>query len=162
MKISIKPFVSIALLACAFFTAVPSADARRGEKSVGINGGYASYNDGGYAALNFQYSFADHVRIAPEIGYVFRNKGCSAFEASIDMHFPFRLAKGVGIYPLTGLTLNDWNYRDDGHATRLGVDFGAGFDFYLTSYLKLNAQAKYSLMNDTGGWFAGVGIGYVF
>ena len=51
------------------------ANAQRGEKTLGIAGGFATYNDGGFMDIYFQYSFANHVRIAPEIGYVFRNDG---------------------------------------------------------------------------------------
>ena len=50
----------------------------------------------------------------------------------------------------------------DGNAARVGGNFGAGIDFYLTNYLKLNIQGKYSVMNDTSGGFFGVGIGYEF
>lgn len=142
---------------------VPAAGfAQRGEKVVGIAGGYATHNDGGYANVYFQYGFADHVRIAPEVGYVFRNDGKSAFEASVDMHFPFRLARGFNIYPLAGVTFNSWNKEHHDTLNRAGFDFGAGFDIYLTSYLKLTLQGKYSLMNDTSGGFFDMGIGYVF
>lgn len=170
MKISFKHILlslSIALGATLF----PStAMAQTGEKTLGFAGGYASYNGGGYADLYFQYTFAPHLRIAPEIGYVFRNDHKSAFVCSVDMQFPFRLARGFNIYPLAGVTLNSWSYQhhhdddwdDSDHATRGGFDFGGGFDVYLTRQLKLNFQAKYSLMNDTGGWFLNMGIGYNF
>jgi opacity protein-like surface antigen len=162
MKFSVKRTLlafCIALGACTF----PSvANAQTGEKTLGFAGGYSSYNNGGYANLYFQYTFAPHLRIAPEIGYMFRNEGKSGFECSVDMQFPFRLARGFNIYPLAGVTLNNWTYEHDGHATRAGFDFGAGFDIYLTSQLKLTLQGKYSLMNDTGGCFLDMGIGYVF
>lgn len=150
-------------LVMAFGLFCPSeANAQRGEKTLGLAGGFATYNDGGYADIYFQYSFANHFRIAPEIGYIFRNDGISGFEMSVDMHFPFRIARGFGIYPLVGFTFNNWDYYDDGHASRAGADFGAGFDIYLTSNLKLNLQGKYSVMNDTSGGFFNMGIGYVF
>lgn len=160
-----KKITSILIAAVAAFAAVmtpATASAQRGEKALGVMGGYATYNDGGYMNLYFQYSFANHFRIAPEIGYVFRNDCASAFIMSVDMHFPFRLAKAFSVYPLVGLTFNNWSYCDDSNQARVGGDFGAGFDFYLTSYLKLTLQGKYSLMNDTSGGFIGMGIGYVF
>lgn len=161
MKKFAKILAAIALLVGV--AAVPQeAYAQRGEKTLGVAGGFATYNNGGYANLYFQYSFADHVRIAPEIGYIFRNEGKSGFEMSVDMHFPFKIARGFGVYPLAGLTFNNWTYHHDGHASRLGADFGAGFDIYLTSNLKLTLQGKYSLLNDTGGGFFDMGIGYVF
>ncbi len=152
-----------ALAVAAGCLALPTeAEAAGGEKTLGLAGGFSTYNNGGYANLYFQYQIASHVRIAPEIGYMFRNEGKSGFEISADVQFPFKLGRGFGIYPLVGLTLNNWSYHDDGHATRAGFDFGAGFDIYLTSYLKLTLQGKYSLMNDTSGGFFDMGIGYIF
>ena len=80
---------------------------------------------------------------------------------NVDMQFPFRLHRVVAVYPLVGLTFNNWMWHD-GNAARVGGNFGAGIDFYLTNYLKLNIQGKYSVMNDTSGGFFGVGIGYEF
>lgn len=161
MKKSLPTILAAILLMLGL--ALPTeANAKGGEKTLGIAGGFATYNDGGYTDIYFQYSFADHLRIAPELGYVFRNEGKSAFEMSVDMHFPFRVARGFAVYPLVGFTFNNWSYGEDHHASRAGVDFGAGFDIYLTSNLKLNLQGKYSAMNDTGGGFINMGIGYVF
>lgn len=155
---------ALALLAVTLISlssAVP-ASADKGEKTLGVAGGFASYNNGGYGKLYFQYDVIKYIRIAPEIGYVFKNNGKSAFEFSADVQVPFKIAKGFDIYPMLGFTLNSWNF--DGHdtATRAGMDFGGGFDVYLTSNLKLTLQAKYSAMNDTGGAFVDMGIGYVF
>lgn len=136
-------------------------NAQKGEKALGIAGGYASQNNGGYAKLFFQYGFANHFRIAPEIGYVFRNEGESAFIMSVDMHFPFKIVKGINVYPLAGLTINNWTWSGE-NDFRVGANFGAGFDFYLTKNLKLDLQAKYSLMNDYSGGYIGFGIAYVF
>ncbi len=139
-----------------------TASADKGDKTLGVAGGFSSYNNGGYGKLYFQYDVIKYLRIAPEIGYVFKNNGKSAFEFSADVEVPFRVAKGFDIYPLIGFTLNSWNF--DGHhtATRAGMDFGGGFDVNITSNLKLTIQAKYSAMNDTGGAFVDMGIGYVF
>lgn len=134
----------------------------KGEKTLGLAGGYASYNRSGYSSVYFQYTFVPHVRIAPEFGYVFRSHDKTGFEISCDMHFPFRIVRGFNIYPLVGVTLNTWNYIHGGSATRFGGDMGFGFDLYITSNLKFNIQAKYSVMKNTSGAFAGVGIGYVF
>lgn len=138
------------------------AAAQKGEKTLGVAGGVATHNSGGYVDLYFQYTFAPHLRIAPEVGYIFRNDDESGFEFSTDLHFPFRLAKGFNIYPLVGFTLNNWNPEHHDSYTRVGADFGAGFDVYLTSNLKLSLQGKYSLMDDCSGGFFNLGFGYVF
>lgn len=157
-----KRALSLAAAAVCLLVASMSASAQSGEKTLGVAGGFSTYNNGGYAGIYFQYSFADHVRIAPELGYVFRNEGASAFAMSVDAQFPFRIARGFGIYPLAGITYNNWSYIGDGHASRLGANIGAGLDFYLTSNFKLTLQGKYSMMNDTSGGFLNLGFGYVF
>ncbi len=157
----------ITVLAIAIVTALGAlmpiqANAQKGEKTLGLMGGFATYNNGGFTDVYFQYTFADHFRIAPDLGYVFRNDHKSAFVLDVDMHFPFRIARGFAVYPLAGFTFNNWSYKHGDSASRAGANFGAGFDLYLTSYLKLTLQGKYSLMNDTSGGFFGMGIGYVF
>ena len=153
----VAAFSVMMLLCCA-----QTAEAQRGEKSLGIMGGFSTYNNGGYVGVDFQYTIVNHVRIAPDIGYSFRNDGKSAFLLDVDVHFPFRIAKGFAVYPLVGFTFNNWSYQGGGNASRAGANFGGGFDFYLTSNLKLTLQGKYPAMNETGGGFIGKGIGYVF
>lgn len=172
MNFNCKQIILSLSLVLAALACPAEASAQKGEKTLGFAAGYASYNGGGYADLYFQYTITPHVRLAPEIGYVFRSEGKSAFVCSVDVQLPFRLARGFNIYPLAGLTLNSWSYNhprhhdeewDGGaHATRGGFDIGGGFDICLTSQLKLNLQCKYSVMNDTGGCFLNLGIGYNF
>lgn len=158
----VKRSLGALAVAVGLLGASMSVAAQTSEKTLGVAGGFSTHNSGGYAGIYFQYSFADHVRLAPEMGYVFRNEGKSAFAMSLDVHFPFRIARGFGVYPLAGLTYNNWSYLSAGHVSRLGADVGAGLDFYLTSNLKLTLQGKYSMMNDTSGGFFNVGFGYVF
>ncbi len=158
-----KVSILVLAIAAALGVLMPAkAQAQKGEMTLGLMGGFATYNNGGFTDVYFQYTFADHFRIAPDLGYVFRNDHKSAFVLDVDMHFPFRVAKGFAIYPLAGFTFNNWSYKHGDSASRAGANFGAGFDLYLTSYLKLTLQGKYSLMNDTSGGFFGMGIGYVF
>lgn len=161
-KQTLSRLFCVPVLMLALFFASQPLSAQRGEKTLGISGGFASYNNGGCATVYFQYSFAEHVRIAPEVGYIFRNKGKSGFEGSLDMHFPFRVAKAFKLYPLAGVTFNNWSFSDRGSVSRGGLDFGGGFDLYFTSQLKLSVQGKYSVMKDTGGAFVNIGLGYVF
>lgn len=154
--------VAAALAIASVFVPGASADSVRGEKTLGLMGGYATYNHSGFANVYFQYSFSRHVRIAPEVGIVFSNDGRSALTISGDMQFPFKIVSGFQVYPLAGLTFNTWNYSHDSTRSRFGGEVGLGFDLYMTRHLKVNLQGKYSLMNDTSGAFFGLGIGYVF
>lgn len=163
-RLSIAAFISfVALIALLVPAKAEAANTGgRGEMTLGVMGGYATYHSGGFMNVYFQYTLAPHVRIAPDLGYAFRSEGKSAFLLDVDMHFPFRIARGIQVYPLAGFTFNSWDYKYDGSANRAGANIGGGFDFYLTSYLKLTLQAKYSIMNDTDGGFFGMGIGYTF
>lgn len=156
-------FSVMAILAVSFpFSVKAEGRSVRGEKTLGIMGGYGSYNHSGFASVYFQYTFAPHFRIVPEVGCVFRNDDKSALVISADMHFPFRMAKGFNIYPLAGLTFNNWNYTGGDNILRVGGDFGAGLDLYFTQNFKLTVQGKYSVMKDTSGAYAGIGFGYTF
>ncbi|MDE7403343.1 MAG: hypothetical protein K2M87_08030 [Muribaculaceae bacterium] len=138
------------------------ASAADHEKFLGIRGGYVSYNNSAYIALNFTYSFADHFRIAPEVGYAFSHNGNSAIMMSGDMEFPFRVYRGIAVYPLAGVTYNNWSREGRSRLSRIGGNVGVGTDFYMTEYLKLDLQVKYSIMKNCSGVFAGIGIGYIF
>ncbi len=153
----------VAILAAAFPIAVSARNLPvKGEKSLGVTAGYASYNNSGYAGVYFQYTFAQHVRIAPEVSFVFRNEDKSALAINADMHFPFRVARGVTLYPLAGLAFNNWSYRGGGSSLKVGGDVGGGCDIYFTANFKFTVQARYSIMDRTSGLFAGAGFGYVF
>lgn len=138
------------------------ATAFGGEKAMGVMGGYSSYNNSAYLDVNFQYTVVPHVRFAADIGCSFKHEGKSAFLLDLDAQFPFKLGRGVGIYPLVGFTFNNWSYEGGGQAGRAGGNFGGGFEFYLTRSLKLQVQGKYSVMKDTSGAFIGLGINYLF
>lgn len=154
--------IVLGLLSLIALSVPMAGKAQKGEKYLGLTGGYATYNQSGYMGVDFQYTIIDHLRIAPDIVYSFKNNGKSAFILDLDMQFPFRLARGFKIYPLIGLAYNRWSFSGDTRVNRVGGNIGAGFDFYMTSNLKLSVQGKYSVMKDTGGGFLGMGIGYIF
>lgn len=134
----------------------------KGENVLGVSGFYCSYNNCGGLGAYYQHSFSSHVRLQPEVGFVFSNKGRSAITISADMHFPFKIGGGIRVYPLVGLTYNNWHYTNSDNVSRIGGDLGAGFDFYMTRRLKLNLQGKYSFMDKISGAFINFGIGYIF
>ena len=83
-------YVVAAVVGLAAIFSVNEANAfGKGEMSVGLTGGFASYNESGYVSMNYQWECADHVRIAPEIGYIMGNDHKSGFMINGDVHFPF-------------------------------------------------------------------------
>lgn len=163
MKKKLLQILSIAAVAIAAAFTPATASAAVGDKTIGVMGGFASYNDGGFADIYFKYHFAPHVRFAPDLGYVFRSDHKQAFILNADVQLPFTIVKSFEVYPLVGVTYNFWEYQHGGgHLSRAGFNFGAGISFNLTSQISVDAKAKYSLMNDTGGCFVGIGLGYTF
>lgn len=171
------------LLSIIFFATLFSfvpAKAQKGENYMGVGLGYTGYNNGAYAKIDYQHSFSNLFRIAPEIGYAFRNDNLSAFECAIDLHMPVRVARGFKFYPIAGVCYNNWtryySSESDGESGmsahkgreetashgRIGIDLGGGIDIYMTSRLKVQFQGKYSLLGHYGGCFIDLGIGYLF
>lgn len=136
---------------------------QRGQKSIGFIGGYATYNESGYANVYFQYTLSSHFRLSSDLGYIFKNNDLSGFNFNIDAHFPFKIYKGINIYPFGGLTFNNWKHEPiNNSVNKFGINIGGGIDIYFTSNLKIFVQGKYSFMDKTDGGFVGAGVGYVF
>lgn len=168
----IKAIVLAALTAAA--AALPASGAiNKGEKSLGPKIGYVSHNSSVVAGLVFQYTFSEHLRISPEIGCAFRNDNQDAFLADVNFHVPFGLldTDKVVLYPLAGLAFNSWALHGHDvareadvttHVNRFGVNLGAGFDLRCMSTLKLNLEAKYTLVKSYSSAYVTVGISYIF
>lgn len=162
MKKNLSSLLLTTAAFCGMALSPAFASAASHEKSLGVGGGYATHNHSGYGKIFFQYSFKPFLRIAPEIGYVFKHENSSGFEAAVDMHFPFRVARGLKLYPLAGVAINNWSITDGGHVTRAGFNLGGGVDLYFTPSFKIGLQGKYSLLKDTDGGFFDISFGYVF
>ncbi|MDE7458403.1 MAG: porin family protein [Muribaculaceae bacterium] len=178
----IKQF-TVRLLAIAAIVAALSlpteAQIIKGEKSLGTKIGYVTKNESASAGLVFQYAFTQHLRIAPEIGYVFRNNNLDAFTFDINAHFPFDFTgENVAFYPLGGLNYSSWCRRYNNPETdweimaksdevstrtsRFGLNLGAGFDLRCSETLKVTFEAKYTLIKSYSTAAICAGISYVF
>lgn len=149
------------------------ARAQKGESCFGIQTGYTSTNNSAIAGIFYQYGFSNHLRVAPEIGCVFRHHDKDAFTADLNFHVPLRVAEGSAeLYPLAGLNFSSWTRHhiptaddsDDSSArtSRFGLNIGAGFELKASPSLKLKIEAKYNLISRYSSFVLGVGIGYVF
>ena len=150
-----------------------SAQFERGEKCVGAKLGYVDKNNSASMGLVFQYSFSRHLRVAPEIGCVFKHKNMDAFTIDFNFHTPFTFTgEKAALYPLAGLNYSSWNRHDldfdtetddvSTRVSRFGVNFGAGVELRPTSTLKIKAELKYNLIKSYSGYYVSVGIGYIF
>lgn len=164
------------MAAVAVFIPVESV-AQRGEKSLGIKGGYNTHNESAIGGLYFQYRFSRYFRIAPDVEYVFRHSGKDALSINCNAHVPFALAATgrVNVYPLAGLNYTSWNYHpskpdvagdtgDDvsSRVNRLGLNVGAGLEYYIKPTLKIAFEGKYTMARHDNFGGISLSIGYIF
>ena len=146
---------------------VPSyAMAQRGEKSLGIMGGYNTRSESAVAGIYFQYRCGQLIRLAPDLQYVIKHDGVNAYQFNANVHFVINLGQKVNFYPLAGVTFQSWrfNAQEISKETKnyLGVNGGAGIEYMATSTLKVFFEGKYSwIKNLPSGTFA-IGLGYCF
>ena len=112
--------------------AIAASATQRGEKSLGLAGGFNTANDGAVAGVFFQYSFSRHFRLAPSADYVFRHRGIDGLHVNLDCHFPIGVGSGrFDVYPLVGLnfmSMYDHSIVEtedvSSRRTRLGLNIG--------------------------------------
>ncbi|MDE6498262.1 MAG: porin family protein [Muribaculaceae bacterium] len=169
------PLVLLVALIMATVSA-PAASAQfiPREKSVGIKAGYITTNESMAAGLFFQYSILSHLRIAPEIGCVFKHQGMDAFTIDLNLQVPLDFHDDkAALYPLAGLNYSSWNKNlpkpvedimDDvsTRESRLGLNLGAGFELHCSRTLKVGIEAKYTLIKHFSGANISALIGYSF
>ncbi len=151
-----------------------SATAYCGEKSVGLRAGYMTKNEAPTAGLFFKYSFSERFRMATTFDYYFRHNNTDAYSININGEMPFSIInRKLSVFPLVGFGLTSWNVKynkglteksDDSttRKTRLGLNIGAGIDYYVTSTLKLGLEFKYGWVKHYSGEAVNLSIGYVF
>jgi opacity protein-like surface antigen len=162
--------VAIVISLCSFLS---SADSFSGEKSLGVNVGYNTYNKEPLAGLQFSYRFNKLLRLCPEAEYVFRRDGRDALRLNLNMEFVFPMAQGrCDLFPLVGLHFASWNWHPAAigeftndvstRISRLGLNFGAGGSVNISSSMRLSVTASYNLIKDFGGVNIVAGLHYRF
>lgn len=148
-----------------------SAELHRGQKSFGPRVGYVGGNHAVMAGLEFQVATGTHVRLAPAVDIVFRNRNRDGLGVGLNVQFPFEAVPRLVVYPLVGAQYMSWGLHDAAsesgkdvttHANRLGANFGAGLDFICHSHLKLSVQGRYNLMEHYSTAVVSAGISYIF
>ncbi len=89
-----------------------------------------------------RYSFTDNWRVEPSITALFHDY-CSV-DISADVHYLFNLTPDWKIYPLAGLSANDFGDWS------LGINLGGGVDFSVARNWDVSAGLKWMLETRTG------------
>ena len=93
-----------ALSAANAFTALTAAaDEYSGEKTLGLQTGYITYNQSAVAGIEFTYRFNRNFRLAPSVNYVFRHKSVDALMINLNAQVPFPFAGKWEVFPLAGI-----------------------------------------------------------
>lgn len=180
MKTRLITFCSILLLA-AIGSQDMSAQLAKGRKSLGVKTGYITLNKTATAGIELQYAFSRHFVLAPSIDYVFRNESMDGLMINLDYHGPWQLDRNGKWYfyhilgvnyaswstyikpdPAAGITGTDINDDVTTRVNRIGLNFGAGIDYYVSPTLKLSLQGKFNWIKDDNTGLFNLGISYVF
>lgn len=167
-----KFLISLAAL-LAFAAPVSGAGIERGQKTFGIRAGYATINHAPMAGIEFSYAFSPHFVLSPNVDYVFRNERLDALLFNIDYNGPWCLSHDgrLYFYHILGLNYASWSTREPDvessndvttRFNRIGLDFGAGFSFYVTPTLRLSLQGKFNWIKNYNTGLFNLGISYVF
>ena len=154
----------IAIILIALCSIIPSF-AQKGEKTLGIMGGYNTETKSALAGIYFQYRFTKYFRLSPDIEFLFKKNGLSSFQFNGNAHFPIKLDSKLNFYPLVGISYQDWRRSEDGETfsfNRFGANAGAGFEFYATPTLKITVEGKYSWIKTYPNAGFTARIGYIF
>lgn len=143
--------------------------AQRGEKAMGIMGGFNTQNTSGVAGIYFQYRFSKYFRLSPDFQYSFQHNGIKSFAFNGNAHFPLALDTKLNFYPLVGITYQSWSNnqnKNEGERSetfnRFGGNVGAGFEYMATPTLKISVEGKYSLIKSYPSAVFTLGLGYLF
>ena len=141
-------------------------------KSFGPKVGYVTRNRSVTAGLAFQYRLSKVVRIAPEIGVIFRHRNLDGLTVDVNVHFPIPFAgERAAFYPLVGANFTSWGQHnihpeshDDvtSHSNTFGLNAGAGLEYYCTQSLKVSVEGRYTLMRHYPTAYYTAGIAFIF
>ena len=171
---------------CAILLSV-GAYAQKGQSAVGLNLNASPLMEKGVSLTNFglsakyQYGITDAVRAEATLGYDFKAKGASLFEAGVNAHYLFKISEKAKIYPIVGLGYANikaggwYDYDDNSRSSRHDDDddysattskfyfnAGAGAEYALTSHLSANIEIKYQYIKMFSRLPISLGVTYKF
>lgn len=172
----IKRLLPLSMLLIVVLSGTETSAAVKGEKNVGLQLGYTTYNESAVAGIGFSYAFSNHFRVAPNLQYAFRNNNRDGLLLNFDFHVPLNIESGnkFEVYPIVGLNYSCWtNYHkeqereksSDDFTTRknrFGLNAGAGVGYNVTETLRLNFDARYTLVKSYNTATFALGIAYRF
>ena len=137
--------------------------AQQGRSSVGMKMGYALDHNNITWGIDYRYNVWENVRFAPNITYMFRNDGVSAWYIDFDGHYVVPVSRNFAFYPIGGFSLSIWDFRGaSSNYSRVGVNIGVGCELYATQEISVGLDMKYNLIHNYDQALAALRVAYHF
>ena len=127
------------------------AFAQAGKFGIGANAGIAlygnDYNPFGIGA-KAQYGITDDFRLEADFNYWFPKDEAGIMDIDLNVQYLIPVGEGINVYPFVGANLgmthgDAFKAALDGQETIFGFQGGVGIEYFLSSNLKVNLDAKY-------------------
>jgi hypothetical protein len=151
------------LILLAILFVATSSFAQKGNKALGLNLGYGSYNENVTLGAKFNYGLTNKIQLSPSLNYFFKKDDVNGLELNVNAHYLFNIAPHVNLYPLAGLVLVCWDHRykigpifgEKGYnlhnyVTRFGLNLGGGINFRTADSFSIGVEMKYTIIHDVG------------
>ena len=138
--------------------------AQQGAMYVGGNLNYGMHSD--YKNFGFgvkaQYEFIQNFRAEASANYFLEKDNLKMWDINANLHYIFRISDKFAIYPLGGVCVlaTDLDAPGIGSHSDLGVNVGGGIEFPITDVIKINAEAKYQIVDDWDRPVLSLGIAF--
>lgn len=120
----------LALLLVASLAMLCAGAVERPPLAIGFTYNYATeYKQSGFG-LKLQGRVGHHLRIEPEMIYMFENKDVTTLHLNLNVHYVMPMASRLNIYPFAGLGYSHWGYVGP-NSNRWGLNLGAGVEYNL-------------------------------
>ena len=169
-------------IVCALVLSI-GAFAQKGKSAAGINLEAAPCLEKGASLTNFgvaakyQYGITNALRGEAVVGYDFKSKGYSFFEAGVNFDYLFNIGDKLSFYPLIGLgyanvqwsgidfgSFGLWDDDDDESVSlnRFYFNVGVGAEYMVTNHIAVNLEVKYQYMQNFSRLPISLGVAYKF
>ena len=164
-----KKFLLLLLLAVTTM----AAKADIGEFALGCQAVYGTDNKAPGIGLHMKYNLRYHWRVNWAINYNFKKNDIQSLDGCNDFNYLFYIGDKVRVYPLAGLLLRVWFWKDQYYVAtekyvdreadgRFGVNGGGGIDYVINDHFIVNAESKYQFLNEDSQVHFSIGVSYLF
>lgn len=159
MKKLVVMFVAVTMAVAAF--------AEKGQSLVGFNLNATPSLEKGVKTTHFGiearylYSFTDGFRGGIDLGYDFKSKELSVFEAGINLNYVFNVSESFGIYPLIGGGYASLSVPGASKG-KMYFNVGVGAEYNLTEHFAIDFEIKYQYIKDFARLPISLGVAYKF